>query len=124
MLSFLSLNGLDASQMGISKTNRTQNIERKVISRSNLINLTTKYTNIDSVKKQNTKLYHAQSKKKIVVSTEKQEIQFLIYINQIVTFSYFFLSRLHSSRKGNDLYSIAFYRMVTLCFIAQEFNIK
>lgn len=57
------MNGLDASQMGISKTNRTQNIERKVISRSNLINLTTKYTNIDAVKKQNTKLNHAQSKK-------------------------------------------------------------
>lgn len=56
------MNGLDASQMGISKTNRTQNIERKVISISNLINLTTKYTNIDAVKKQNTKLYHAQSK--------------------------------------------------------------
>lgn len=69
------MNGLDASQMGISKTNRTQNIERKVISRSNLINLTTKYTNIDAVKKQNTKLYHAQSKK-LVVSTQKQEIQF------------------------------------------------
>lgn len=63
MFLFLSLNGLDASQMGISKTNKTQNIERKVISRSNLINLTTKYTNIDAVKKQNTKLYHAQSKK-------------------------------------------------------------
>lgn len=27
---------------------------------------------------------------KLVVSTQKQEIQFLIYINQIVTFSYFF----------------------------------
>lgn len=64
------MNGLDASQMGIFKTNRTQNIERKVISRSNLINLTTKYTNIDSVKKQNTKLYHAQSKKNSRVNSK------------------------------------------------------
>lgn len=40
------------------------------------INQTTKYNNIDALINQNTKAYHAQSIK-LVMSTQKQEIQFL-----------------------------------------------